>query len=151
MPCPCRDSNPNTLVVEPVVRRYIDRAIAALGSGRPNICLEGTRRGTKNFSHDMMSSIFWDITPCSPMKVDRRFGGTCRSHFHGRRVNQELSQQEAGRNRVLFAAHFMLFSRLAYYSTLETEATCSTETSADFHRTTQKALIAIAVRISNSP
>jgi hypothetical protein len=23
------------------------------------------------------SSIFWDIMPCSPLKVDRRFGGTC--------------------------------------------------------------------------
>jgi hypothetical protein len=24
------------------------------------------------------SYIFWDITPCSPLKVNRRFGGTCR-------------------------------------------------------------------------
>jgi hypothetical protein len=26
------------------------------------------------------SSIFWDITPCSPLSVNRRFGGTCRLH-----------------------------------------------------------------------
>jgi hypothetical protein len=27
------------------------------------------------------SSIFWDITPCSRLKVNRRFGGTCRLHL----------------------------------------------------------------------
>jgi hypothetical protein len=26
----------------------------------------------------MKSSIFWDITPCSPLKDNLRFGGTCR-------------------------------------------------------------------------
>jgi hypothetical protein len=26
----------------------------------------------------MKSSIFWDITPCSPLKFNRRFGGICR-------------------------------------------------------------------------
>jgi hypothetical protein len=25
----------------------------------------------------MKSSIFWDITPCSPLEVNRHFGGTC--------------------------------------------------------------------------
>jgi hypothetical protein len=28
----------------------------------------------------MKSSIFWDIRPCSPLKIKRRFGGTCRIH-----------------------------------------------------------------------
>jgi hypothetical protein len=27
------------------------------------------------------SSIFWNITPCSPLKVNRPFGGTCRRHL----------------------------------------------------------------------
>jgi hypothetical protein len=27
----------------------------------------------------MKSTIFWDIRPCSPLKVKRRFGGTCGS------------------------------------------------------------------------
>jgi hypothetical protein len=27
------------------------------------------------------SFIFWDITPCSPLKVNRRFGGICRLNF----------------------------------------------------------------------
>jgi hypothetical protein len=26
-------------------------------------------------------SIFWDVTPCSPLKVNRHFGGTCRLHL----------------------------------------------------------------------
>jgi hypothetical protein len=34
------------------------------------------------------SYIFWDITPCSPVKVDRRFGGTYRYHPQDRRVSQ---------------------------------------------------------------
>jgi hypothetical protein len=29
----------------------------------------------------MMSSIFWDKTPYSPLKVNRRFGGTCRLYL----------------------------------------------------------------------
>jgi hypothetical protein len=34
----------------------------------------------------MKSSIFWDITPCSPLKVNRRFGETYRLHCsHPRR------------------------------------------------------------------
>jgi hypothetical protein len=36
----------------------------------------------------MKSSIVWDITPCSPLKVNRRFGGTCCLHLHGRRISQ---------------------------------------------------------------
>jgi hypothetical protein len=37
------------------------------------------------------SSIFWDITPCSPLKLNQRFGGTCCLHLHGRRISQETS------------------------------------------------------------
>jgi hypothetical protein len=33
----------------------------------------------------MKSTIFWDITPCSPLNVDRRFGGTYRLHLQGRK------------------------------------------------------------------
>jgi hypothetical protein len=31
--------------------------------------------------------IFWDITPCSPLKVNLRFGGVCRLHLQGRRMS----------------------------------------------------------------
>jgi hypothetical protein len=34
------------------------------------------------------SSIFWDITPCSPLKVNRRFGGTYRLHIQGLRTSK---------------------------------------------------------------
>jgi hypothetical protein len=35
----------------------------------------------------MKNSVFWDITPCSPLKVKRRMGETCRLHLQGRRVS----------------------------------------------------------------
>jgi hypothetical protein len=31
----------------------------------------------------MNNSVFPDITPCSPLKVDLRFGGICRHHLQG--------------------------------------------------------------------
>jgi hypothetical protein len=34
----------------------------------------------------MKSVIFWDITPCSPLKDDRYFGGTYRRHLQDRRI-----------------------------------------------------------------
>jgi hypothetical protein len=33
----------------------------------------------------MKSIIFWDMTPCSLLSVNRRFGGTYRLHLQGRR------------------------------------------------------------------
>jgi hypothetical protein len=48
---------------------------------------------------DLKSSIFWDITTCSPLKANRRFGGTCRFHLQGRRRCQERNQPEAGSNQ----------------------------------------------------
>jgi protein subunit release factor A len=29
------------------------------------------------------SSVFWDITPCTALKVNQRFGGTCHLHLQG--------------------------------------------------------------------
>jgi hypothetical protein len=34
----------------------------------------------------MNSTIFWDITPFSPLKVNGRFGGTYRLHLQGSRM-----------------------------------------------------------------
>jgi hypothetical protein len=28
-------------------------------------------------NQDLKSSIFWDITLCSPLKINRQFGGSC--------------------------------------------------------------------------
>jgi hypothetical protein len=40
------------------------------------------------------SPVFLDIMPCSPLKVNRCFGGTCLSSLQGWRVNQEKSQRK---------------------------------------------------------
>jgi hypothetical protein len=64
----------------------------------------------------MKSSIFWDITLCSPCKLNRRFGGTCR----------------------LPATWFALVSCLSYSSVLNREATCSSGASVDFQWTTRR-------------
>jgi hypothetical protein len=42
----------------------------------------------------MKSTIFWDITPCSPLKVNRCFGGTYRPRLHGRRISRARNQQK---------------------------------------------------------
>jgi hypothetical protein len=42
----------------------------------------------------MKSSVFLDITPCSPLKYNRRFGKTCRFHLQSWRVNQARNQHE---------------------------------------------------------
>jgi hypothetical protein len=39
-------------------------------------------------------TIFWDTTPCSPLKVNRRFGGTHRLHLQGR-ISRERNQRES--------------------------------------------------------
>jgi hypothetical protein len=41
------------------------------------------------------SSILWDITPCSPLKVNRRFGETYRLHLLGRRISQTRKKQKS--------------------------------------------------------
>jgi hypothetical protein len=78
----------------------------------------------------MKSSVFWDITQCSPLKVNRRFGVTCLLHLQGKR--QARHQHEV----TLFATSFMLVSCLSYSSTLKMEVTCYSETSLDFQLTT---------------
>jgi hypothetical protein len=40
--------------------------------------------------------IFWDITPCSPLKVNWRFGRTFRLLLQGRGISQSRNQREAG-------------------------------------------------------
>jgi hypothetical protein len=62
----------------------------------------------------MKSPVFRDITPCSPLKVNRRFGGTRRSAYY------------------LLRAGFLL----GLLFVIEDGGECSSETSADFHWTT---------------
>jgi hypothetical protein len=87
--------------------------------------------GFKDFTAAVMkSSVFWDITLCSPLKVNRPFGGTYRLHRQGRKICQARNQRESRWKPV-----FTLVSCLAYPSTLEMEATCSSETSIDLQLT----------------
>jgi hypothetical protein len=44
----------------------------------------------------MKSSTFWDIMPCSPMKINRPFIVTYYPHFQGRRTSHARNQDEAG-------------------------------------------------------
>jgi hypothetical protein len=69
------------------------------------------QRGPTKQSIITKSSIFWDITPCNPLTVNRY----------------------SRRNKTCFAC-----SRLTYSWTMKTEATFSSETSTDFNRTTRR-------------
>jgi hypothetical protein len=51
------------------------------GEQNENNCLAGRSEGKK-------SSIFWYITPCTPLKVNGRFGGTYRLHLQCPRISQ---------------------------------------------------------------
>jgi hypothetical protein len=90
---------------------------------------------------DIKSSIFWDISQCGPLKVNRRFGGICRFHFQGRRISQARKHRD---------------TLLNYSLMLKMEATCSPEKSVDFQRTTLRYiredgnLITTAVRTPTS-
>jgi hypothetical protein len=79
----------------------------------------------------MKSTIFGDITPCSPLKVNRRFRGTFRLHLQGRRISRGRSQRERWQVETLVFCS-------AYFSTLKMEAICSSETSVDTQRTTRR-------------
>jgi hypothetical protein len=53
-----------------------------------------------NFSSFKKSIIFWDMTLCSPLSVNRRFRGTYRLHLQGRRnkfSKKQASKQAGGR------------------------------------------------------
>jgi hypothetical protein len=70
----------------------------------------------------MKSSVFWDIMPCSSVKVNQRFGGTYRLHLQGQKVSQARNKHEAGSKQ----------SSL----TLNMEAIYSPKMSVYFHHTT---------------
>jgi hypothetical protein len=62
---------------------------------------------------NLKSIIFWDMTPCSPLSITRRFGGSYRLHLQGRGL-------------------------LNYSSILKMEAICSSKTSGTTQRTTRR-------------
>jgi hypothetical protein len=40
----------------------------------------------------MNSSVFWHITPCSLLKINKRFGGSCRLHHQSRKKSHSTNQ-----------------------------------------------------------
>jgi hypothetical protein len=43
----------------------------------------------------MKRPVFWDITQCSPLKVNRRFGGIYRLHLQGRRMSRARNRRKS--------------------------------------------------------
>jgi hypothetical protein len=58
----------------------------------------------------ILSSIFWDITLCTPLTVSWRFGGTCRFHLQGRRISQARNQIKAVSKQRLLVSCFITTS-----------------------------------------
>jgi hypothetical protein len=54
----------------------------------------------------MKSYIFCDITSCSPLKVNRRFGGACCLHLQGRRISEARNQVYLLHSSCLFGLFF---------------------------------------------
>jgi hypothetical protein len=71
--------------------------------------------------------------PCSPLKVNRRFGGICRFHLQC----LTLKKKESRLLQAVLATYFSLIYCLAFSFTLKTEAICSSETYVNFQRTTR--------------
>jgi hypothetical protein len=65
------------------------------------------------------SCVVWDVTPCSPSKISRRFGEQFRLSLLGRRISETRNKRKIGSNKALLAA-------------------CSTLVSIDFQRTARR-------------
>jgi hypothetical protein len=69
----------------------------------------------------MKSSVFRDVIPCSSLKVNRHFRGTCRLHLQGERICQARNRCEAGSKQNILnlrntsAIHFRIFCLIISY------------------------------------
>jgi hypothetical protein len=79
----------------------------------------------------MKSSIFSDITLCSPLRVNWCIGATRRLHLQGQRISQARNQREADRMLCASSWSFSLSSLIMK------DATYSPKTSVGFQWTTQ--------------
>jgi hypothetical protein len=69
---------------------------------------------------NMKRSIFWDITPCSPLSVNRRFGGTYRFHLQGRKnkfSKKPVCKQVARRRILLSGLHGIISQKMVPFIT----------------------------------
>jgi hypothetical protein len=61
--------------------------------------------GSQQLTASATAWSFWDITPCSPRKVNRPFGRTCRYHIQGRRISRARNQRESsGKQKAWYLA-----------------------------------------------
>jgi hypothetical protein len=49
----------------------------------------------ENTNIHIRNYILWDMTSCSHLKANQRFGGTCRLHLHCRSLSEGRNQREA--------------------------------------------------------
>jgi hypothetical protein len=65
------------------------------------LCICGTKIESRNVVFEvlttvvMKSSVFLDMTPCSPLKVNWRSEGTYHLHLQGQRISQARNQHES--------------------------------------------------------
>jgi hypothetical protein len=86
-------------------------SMARLNSGefvkkQKNSIGSGIKRGVRIYC--ITSSVLWDVTPCSLLKVNRSCRRKCRLHLQGRRISQARNQHKAGGKQSLFQAGFLL-------------------------------------------
>jgi hypothetical protein len=63
------------------------------------------------------TSVFWDITPCIPLKVNQRYGGTCGFHLQGRRISQARNHREAGSKQTFNGLHGVISQKIDLFIT----------------------------------
>jgi hypothetical protein len=71
-----------------------------------------------NITDHLKSSVFWDVAPCSPMKVNWCLKGTYCLHLQGRRVSQSM-KQAVGIARLLFSGLILWPWRWRWYVPLK--------------------------------
>jgi hypothetical protein len=95
--------------------------------------------------HSFKSIIFWDITPCSPLKVNRRFGGTSPPSSGSNKPSKICSSETSvdfrrNTRRCIpddSTLHNHRCENLKSYVVFM-EVICSSETSVEFRRTTRR-------------
>jgi hypothetical protein len=67
--------------------------------------------GFEVFTAVVMKGInFWDMTPCSLLSFNRRFGGKYRLHLQGRRNRFSKTSKQAGGKQSYFKALFIAYT-----------------------------------------
>jgi hypothetical protein len=88
---------------------------------------------------NLKTSVFWDISLCSPLKVNRPFEVTCRPQLQCETINKaKKSRMKQVAWIALFATCLLPDSFLAYSSTMKMEGKFASETSVVFHQYTRR-------------